>query len=382
MPTAQVIHDLRLIDYNVPMAGYRDTIHRGEVNVDVQPEWAKIGFNKIPITIFKLWKERGLITMQEESEDEMSNLPAVQQEETLSIERLKGQVNLIQHVMREVMHKDEHYGVIPGCLKPSLLKPGAEKLSLTFRLAPSYDWTEKEMPNGHREYVMRCVLKHIESNKVFGEGVGSCTTMEAKYRFRKAEQKCPECGKDTIIKGKKEYGGGWLCFQKKGGCGAKFKDGDERIENQEMGRVEHDNPADYYNTVIKMAKKRAHVDAVLTATAASDIFTQDVEDMVENGTIKPEEKTKQEATTKKDQTPPQKEKSTFKGCTKEQAARLQELYKASFNEYDQKHFTAVITHFRKGVKLSFDEAEDLLYHWQARLDDYEAAKMKEEDVNV
>jgi hypothetical protein len=30
-----------------------------------------------------------------------------------------------------------------------------------------------------------------------------------------------------------------------------------------------------------MAKKRAHVDAILTATAASDIFTQDIEDMPE-----------------------------------------------------------------------------------------------------
>jgi hypothetical protein len=39
-----------------------------------------------------------------------------------------------------------------------------------------------------------------------------------------------------------------------------------------------------------MAKKRAHVDAMLTATAASDILTQDVEDMtvevVENGPTK------------------------------------------------------------------------------------------------
>ena len=35
-----------------------------------------------------------------------------------------------------------------------------------------------------------------------------------------------------------------------------------------------------------MAKKRAHVDAVLTATAASDIFTQDVEDMVPESTPK------------------------------------------------------------------------------------------------
>jgi len=37
--------------------------------------------------------------------------------------------------------------------------------------------------------------------------------------------------------------------------------------------------ADVYNVVLKQAKKRALVDAVLTATAASDHFTQDLEDL-------------------------------------------------------------------------------------------------------
>ena len=41
------------------------------------------------------------------------------------------------------------------------------------------------------------------------------------------------------------------------------------------------NPADVLNTVLKMAKKRALVDAVLSATGASDIFTQDLEELVE-----------------------------------------------------------------------------------------------------
>jgi hypothetical protein len=36
---------------------------------------------------------------------------------------------------------------------------------------------------------------------------------------------CPVCGKDAVIKGKAEYGGGWLCFGKKGGCGAKWPEG-------------------------------------------------------------------------------------------------------------------------------------------------------------
>lgn len=39
---------------------------------------------------------------------------------------------------------------------------------------------------------------------------------------------CPQCGKSkAVIKGKAEYGGGWLCFKKKGGCGATWQDADD-----------------------------------------------------------------------------------------------------------------------------------------------------------
>jgi hypothetical protein len=103
--------------------------------------------------------------------------------------------------------------------------------------------------------------------------------MESKYRWRSAARKCPSCGKETIIKGKEEYGGGFVCFGKKGGCGAKFKDDDPAIIEQPSGKIENTDIADTCNTVIKMSKKRAYVDAVITACAASDIFTQDAEDL-------------------------------------------------------------------------------------------------------
>ena len=38
---------------------------------------------------------------------------------------------------------------------------------------------------------------------------------------------------------------------------------------------------DAANTVLKMAKKRSFIDAVLTVTGASRIFTQDLEDIKE-----------------------------------------------------------------------------------------------------
>jgi len=36
---------------------------------------------------------------------------------------------------------------------------------------------------------------------------------------------CPKCGtNEHVIKGKEEYGGGWLCWKNKGGCGEKWQD--------------------------------------------------------------------------------------------------------------------------------------------------------------
>lgn len=196
---------------------------------------------------------------------------------------VRSQVNLIQSVMAEVMKKDEHYGVIPGTgSKPSLLKAGAEKLCLVFRLAPDYDI--QEMREGqHVTITSKCFLTHIPSGQRYGAGMGSCSTRESKYAYRQGGVKCPSCGKEAIIKGKdfKNDGlpTGWICFAKKGGCGTKFKDGDTAIESQPRGRMPNEDLADQYNTVLKMANKRSLVAAVLNTTAASDIFTQDIEDM-------------------------------------------------------------------------------------------------------
>jgi hypothetical protein len=216
--------------------------------------------------------------------------------EALGIDQILAQVKLIQDVMHRVMVEGEHFGKVPGCGdKKTLLQPGAQKLTMTFRLAPAYEIQESVLPRGHKEYRVICTLKSIQSGNFVGQGVGCCSSMEAKYRYRGGARKCPSCGKETIIKGKADYGGGWLCFAKKGGCGAKWPDGATEIESQSIERVEHDNPADYFNTVLKMAKKRAFVDATITATAASDIFTQDIGDDEAESTGESEPKAPQNA---------------------------------------------------------------------------------------
>lgn len=51
-----------------------------------------------------------------------------------------------------------------------------------------------------------------------------------KVATKPAHPACPLCGNaQSIIKSKPEYGGGWLCYDKKGGCGAKFRDDDDRL---------------------------------------------------------------------------------------------------------------------------------------------------------
>lgn len=204
--------------------------------------------------------------------------------EALSVQDLVGQVSLIQNVMQSVMKDKEHYGTIPGCGdKPALLKPGAEKLGFVFRLAPEYHVIEKMMERGHKEYQVTCSLKSINTGNFVGQGVGSCSTMESKYRFRPGPVEFTgkpvprsywDDRKSSPAKAQEMIGGkGFSVKKNDAGVWEIVKAGE---------KVEHDNPADYYNTVLKMAKKRAHVDAVLTATAASDIFTQDVEDLAEN----------------------------------------------------------------------------------------------------
>jgi hypothetical protein len=205
--------------------------------------------------------------------------PALRSE--LTVGELVGQVQLIQEAMKVAMRDGEHFGVIPGTDKPTLLKPGAEKLCLLFRLDPEYDSIELR-EGDHYTVTATCRLFHIPTGNRIASGQGLCSTKESKYAYRNAKRVCPACGAEEIIKGKEQYGGGWLCWKKKGGCGAKFADGDPAIESQEAGQKPNENLPDTYNTVLKMACKRALVAAVLNGTAASDIFTQDLDDRDES----------------------------------------------------------------------------------------------------
>lgn len=144
----------------------------------------------------------------------------------------------ISHTVGTILEDGRDYGVVPGTgSKPSLLKPGAERLAAAFGMAPSYkvvesevdhdrevEWStrrERGVSRGLYRYVVECMLTARATGEVVGSALGVCSTMESKYvRY----------------------------------------------------------PRDAENTALKMACKRALVAAVLNTLSLSERFTQDVED--------------------------------------------------------------------------------------------------------
>ena len=222
-------------------------------------------------------QENRMSTSIQKADDKPAPLAKVMPQETgMSVELLVERVEKVKEVHRRLMQKDVHFGIIPGVKKDCLYKPGAELLGMAFQLGPRFT-TEERRDGDHLECIVTCTLFRQSDGAAMGSGLGSCSTKEKKYAWRGGGRKCPECGSDkALMKSKKDPE--WFCWAKKDGCGATFPLADPRIMSQNAGRVPNPDIADDYNTVRKMACKRAHVAAILFVTCASEIFTQDVED--------------------------------------------------------------------------------------------------------
>ena len=209
----------------------------------------------------------------------------------LSIEQAQGRREALVKYVGSLMKEGIDYGKIPGSPKdarPTLLKPGAEKLSSFFGLSPEFelassveDWTGEDHGEPLFYYRYKCQL--TRNGRVLGSGEGSANSWETKYRYRKGDRLCPQCAAPAIISDGFAKEGGWLCFKKKGGCGAKFPLAYPEIVNQPIGKVKNEDIADLVNTLQKMAQKRALIAATLIATGASEFYTQDMDDVPPGG---------------------------------------------------------------------------------------------------
>lgn len=199
-----------------------------------------------------------------------------------AIEGVTVLASIVRQLRESVFVKDADYGVIPNTgSKPVLLLPGMEKLMRALNLRAEYVEREKRLDfdGGLFYFEYECRLMNYDSDICVSTAIGSANSYESKWRWREQKRRCPACGAEAIIKGKQEYGGGWLCFKKQNGCGAKFSDGDAAIEAQTVGRVQNPDIADQLNTICKIAQKRALASAIKGAANVSEFFTVDLDDL-------------------------------------------------------------------------------------------------------
>jgi len=157
------------------------------------------------------------------SEKEINVLNIVDTINTNTMGNMIKKISEFQKLVQSQLNKDVDYGLIPGCKKPSLFKPGAEKINMLMGLTSSYDIIDstRDWENGFFQYQVKCMI--MRGGIVITEGLGSCNTRERKY-----------------------------------------------VNN---------DPYDTDNTVLKMAKKRAFIDATLHVGSLSDVFSQDLDDI-------------------------------------------------------------------------------------------------------
>ena len=179
---------------------------------------------------------------------------------------IKLRLDELKRFVADYMVAGTDYGEIPGTNgRPVLLKPGAEKLKDVYALTDTYvyDAVTEDYETGLFAYRLRCLL-HLRQRPdvLVTTGVGEANSFEMKYRYRFiATDKKPSKEEAEVLKARgvgrwRKGDGGWVWLE----------------------RVENPNLADTANTILKMAKKRALVDAMLSATRSSELFTQDLED--------------------------------------------------------------------------------------------------------
>ena len=134
-------------------------------------------------------------------------------------------IRQFQHVVMSTLEEGQDYGRVANIPKPILFKSGAEKLMMLMGLRTEFDIVDstRNFDKGFFQYQVKCRV--LRGDAVITEGFGSCNTMERRYR------------------------------------------------NQD--------PYTLDNTVLKMAKKRALIDAALHVGSLSSIVTQDLEDMLD-----------------------------------------------------------------------------------------------------
>lgn len=247
-----------MVRFGVPRRSLSESISKSKLG-ELNPMW---GGNNVNIN-----------TGRDKMTYEISKSTALPDEQQLRHDLQA--INKFQQIVHANMISGSDYGVIPGTQKPTLLKPGAEKIAKLLGLADHYEILDRQedWDKPFFRYLVKCSLESIATGTVISEGLGECNSMESKYRWRWV---FPDDVPESIDKQKLTRRTG------------KRRDGKGTYTQY---RLENEDIYSQVNTILKMAKKRALVDAALSAGRLSEVFTQDIEDMTDAKITETKEKT-------------------------------------------------------------------------------------------
>lgn len=159
--------------------------------------------------------------------------PAALQLTEEAIATIQQNIQMAERLVMNVLEKDVDYGIHPGTDSFALRDPGASKIINAFNCYPDHKILYSQETDDIITFQLQANLISRQTGNIVGTGIGSCSTMESKYGFRWIEN--PE-----------DYG---------------YKR--EELTRRRRGKYRIPNPeiADLGNTILKMATKRAEVDA-------------------------------------------------------------------------------------------------------------------------
>lgn len=221
----------------------------------------RVNLNENNITAESVKEDSNLIVIKPEDKVEFSYVP----EFAITMNEARERISMLQSFVKEMMIPKVDYGFIPNCDKPALFKSGAEKLCDIFGFSKQIEILNRveDWEKGLFHYEVKTILINKRTGMIEAEGIGSCNSRERKY-----------------------------------------------IKQDSYSII---------NTILKMAKKRAFVDAVLSATRSSGIFTQDIEELSDNESLEAKINMPYTKNYKKIE---QKDKAKEKTITKDQQTQI------------------------------------------------------------
>lgn len=165
------------------------------------------------------------------------------------VAKVKAEIELADALVVKVLEPGIDYGLHPGTQSQALKDPGAATIIHAFGCYPKAEILFRDVSDTRISYVIDVALISRDDGLAKSTGTGACTTMETKYGYRWVTD--PEA-----------YG------YDRESLKTRTRDGRDyyRIVNPDWSELE--------NTILKMARKRAEVDAAMALPGVSRFMSK------------------------------------------------------------------------------------------------------------